>query len=140
MYLRYDALSGDLDDEQLRDNLFAGKYRFQVFASSSWFDLARQYVRLAPDEEHVGTVNGLMEHMYDKLKNPNFQRDINPVEAFSERSFQQGRPPWPSAHNFISESVRFRFCRDYPKEPWTIDNGKSRQRGSQRHKTRKKNG
>jgi hypothetical protein len=139
-YLCYDALSEDLDDEQLRDNLLAGKYRFQAFASSSWFDLARQYVRLAPEEGHVSVVNGLMENLYYELKNPNFQGDMNPTGALSERPLQPGRLPWPSAHKFISESVRFRFCRDHPKEPWTVDNGKSRQRGSQGYRTRKKNG
>ncbi len=127
-YLCYDALADDLDEDRLRDNIIAGKYRFLAFASSSWFDLARQYVRLAPEERYVSALNGLMEQMYSELWNPSFQGDLNDDDGAGEKPLQLGHPPWPNAPEFISQTVRFRFYRDHPKEPWTLENGKSLQR------------
>lgn len=139
-YLCYDAVCQDADEDQLRENLVSGKYRFLTFASSAWIDLVKQYVRITrtvnwrtPDVLHVyevlldhaqsvGVLNALLENMLSELMNPKFQPSINDDTDASQAVNQLSRRTlWSEAPEFIAHSLR--FYQD-PDDLWTVDNGK----------------
>ena len=127
-YLCYDAVGEDLDKEQLQDNLLSGKYRLQVFASSSWFSLALRYLRLAQNDDRHEVINGLMQNLFSELANPNFQNDTGTTSGTvdSQETADPDRLLWPGAAEFLSETVRFHDHHD--KDGWTSNNGKSRKK------------
>ena len=123
-YLCYDALSEDLDEEQLRDNLLSGKYRLQVFASSSWFNLVMQYLRLLQNDGRHEIIDVLMQNLFSELVNPKFQDDAD-TRSGTENGQEAAHPDrllWPGAAEFLADTVRFYDRHD--KDGWTTNNGK----------------
>lgn len=121
-YLCFDALGDDLDEDQLQKNLFSGRYRLQAFASSTWFSLVKRYVQMTRDKNNLSVINGLMQNFFSELGNPKFRNEIDNDAGSNQGSFQQGRPLWPEAPEFISYALYFH--RDHPKDLWTSNNGK----------------
>ncbi|KAK1765267.1 hypothetical protein QBC33DRAFT_496016, partial [Phialemonium atrogriseum] len=122
-YLCYNALGEELDEDQLRENLLAGKYRLQAFASSTWFTLVKRYIQLTQDENHLVVINGLLENLFSELGNPRFRNDIDEDTGSSRRPYQPGHSPWPEAPEFVSQTLL--FYKDRPKDLWTSDNAQT---------------
>lgn len=123
-YLCYDAMREDISEDQLKDNLLSGKYRLQVFASSSWFALVTQYLRLAQDDERHEVVNGLMGNLFSDMANSSFQNDA--AASSGAKESQETADPlrllWPDAPEFLADTIRFQD--DHGKDGWTSSNGK----------------
>jgi hypothetical protein len=124
-YLCYNALGGDLHQDKLRENLLSGKYRLQGFASSTWFNLVKKYIKMTRDEKHLAVINVLMENLFFELSNVNFRNDIDNGTESSQTLFQPIHPPWPEAPEFISHTLQ--FYNDRPQDLWTSTNGKRSQ-------------
>ena len=134
-YLCYDAVGPDVDEEQLRENILQGKYRFQAFASWSWSILARQYVRLTRDKTHLNGLNDLLRTLFTERENVEFGVDAESTESVdglllnpestqpTNDSARLRRQPWPEAPEFILQTIA--FYSDHPKDLWTVHNSKN---------------
>lgn len=123
-YLCYDAMREDLDEGHLKENLLSGKYRLQVFASSSWFTLVTQYLRSAQDDGRQEVIDGLMRNLFSDVANSSFQNDA--AASSGAKDSQDTANPvgllWPDAPVFLADTVRFQD--NHGKDGWTSSNGK----------------
>ncbi|SPO07054.1 uncharacterized protein DNG_09748 [Cephalotrichum gorgonifer] len=122
-YLCYDALRDDLDDDQLRDNILSGKYRFQAFASSSWLILATKYARLTRDRSNLASINLLMQNLSDELTNPKFRNESGKDAGQDQVLASRANRLWPGAPEFVTNS--FRFHNSHTQDLWTMNNAET---------------
>ena len=122
-YLCYDALRDDVDEDRVRENLLAGKYRLHLFASISWFDLVKQSLQLARDRNSLDALSGLMHNLFSELENPRARRDISHDGAASQTPPQPGNSLWPGAPEFASWTLR--FYKDQRRDLWKLDDGRT---------------
>jgi len=122
-YLCYDALGEDLDDddEQLQKNLLSGRYRLQVYASSTWFLLVKKFAKMTRDEASLSTINVLTENLYSECENPNYNPDMKNNKGSHGVPYKTNQTLWKGASEFLYKTLRFHT--GYSDDIWTSNNG-----------------
>ncbi|KAK0617622.1 hypothetical protein B0T14DRAFT_569112 [Immersiella caudata] len=126
-YLCYDAVSDDeIEEGQIMENLLAGRYRLHVFASTVWFDLVKQWLRLTPHRGYLAALSGLMHNLNAELANPEAVQNTGNTGGQAGASTHStpvtvvGVPLWPGAPEFISRA--FLFSKHQNQDTWTLNN------------------
>jgi len=127
-YLCYDAINDDgLEDDQIIENLLAGRYRLHVFASTMWFELVKRSLRLTRDPSNFDVLSGLLNNLFAELENPRAMQDL--ADAGHDGASGNTPPPpagdplWRGAPKFVTQT--FCFFTNQRKDLWTLENGKA---------------
>jgi hypothetical protein len=111
-----------VEEEQLRQNLLKGTHRLQVFASSAWFPLVKQYAVMTRQNKDFTIINGLMQNFVSEMRNENFRVEAD-TETGSGAARRRRTTLWPEAPDFIYDTLYLH--RDCQKDLWTLQNGKT---------------
>ncbi|KAL1857635.1 hypothetical protein Daus18300_010275 [Diaporthe australafricana] len=107
----------DISDEQVRNNIVAGKYRLHWFATSQWTALiSRCFVEASKDLSAYPDLLELLTRLALELRNYGFKGQISRKEGI----FQSLESNWPEISNMICGVLAFR--RDDRQTDWNYTN------------------
>ena len=119
-YLCYDTFDHTHIDEEIRQNLLCGRYRFFNFAVSSWLPLVNTYLQSPDDKSKLGLLVPLLEDLMTDRYNYKFDLEIAEKKP-EDKGLSFLLNQWPEAVTLLSSSIRFR--KHSSQEDWTTTNG-----------------
>ncbi|KAI0541608.1 hypothetical protein GGR58DRAFT_497799 [Xylaria digitata] len=116
-YLSSNIFNLDLSDEKLKENILAGKYRLQSFASSQWIALASRCAKESKDNASAhADLRTLLTRLILKLKNVEFEGKIDSLDV----TYQIPHFRNSNVSNMMGGILQFR--QDERHTDWTYDN------------------
>lgn len=89
----------ELSEEELRENLLAGKYRLHAYSATMWLELLMQYMRFVSLETPSKNLIDLLGTFVEQRSNSNFIENAAPTK-------QNGLQAWlESGHSDISKML-----------------------------------
>lgn len=111
----------DISDEQVRNNIVAGKYRLHWFATSQWTALiSRCFVEASKGPSAYPDLLELLTRLALEVRNYGFKGQIDGKEGI----FQCLKSNWPEVFDIICGVLAFR--QDDRQSDWNYTNGRFR--------------
>ncbi|KAL2130331.1 hypothetical protein VTI74DRAFT_6582 [Chaetomium olivicolor] len=117
-YLCSGVFDVELSDKQLRQNIVAGKYRLQWFATSQWITLTRRCVEASKDLSAYPDLLLLLTRLTLELRNDRFEGSVH----LKDRVFRNIDPSQPEISEVICGILQFR--EDDRHVDWNYTNSK----------------
>ncbi|KAL2130484.1 hypothetical protein VTI74DRAFT_6338 [Chaetomium olivicolor] len=120
-YLCSGIFNPELSNEQLRQNIVAGKYRLQWFATSQWIMLTRRCVEVSKCLSAYPDLLVLLTRLTFELRNDRFNEEVDP----QDRVLRNIDPDLPEVSKMICGVIQFREAEEqddwnYANSTWSL--------------------
>jgi hypothetical protein len=119
-YLLSGIFDEGLPEEEIRDNVLAGRYRLHWFAINQWTTLTRRCLEMSKDQSAYPELLELLIRMTLERRNASFEGEAE-VSDFIFRDFAT---EWPELSRFMCRALHFH--RDKRQPDWNYTNCKPR--------------
>lgn len=95
----------DLSDDELRNNILLGIYRFHDYSATMWLELLERYIRTTKSTSLPNDIINLFQMFVEKRSSDEFIKDtvLPAIQTLSQRLFSE----YPGVHEMLSNAASF---------------------------------